>query len=1210
MIPQTDDPTSLSSFNMELLMTSITNNDNIIRSFHEKCDENERLRADLQSITETANQVRQMYATEKEQRERLHLENTEMQFKLNTLENRLAAISNERINNETLHQQTVAEFEFQVEKSQKDYFELCQKFVEQGNILQANCLSTAQLTRKCTQIRDKLQSNGIKCEKVIAKSPKRKTIDVERIKSKTSSTMTDPMVIPTEIVTKCEKSTQYQQSKATRSTCTSAFIRSTDASTNTDDLDDQLDSVVVNLLDKMCPFPMQLSPLHDEQEVQHSPKLMKSTQTTQIELRTQGTITNMCNVRKDVNYVEAGRSKEIYDNIALDKVKKEDISSPFGSMSNLWWPYLANRSDLLQSLATRPSTDQQFQLNPKLLQIWQMLGELMFTMVGQGNIFSTDNSLKDISFIQRMKHELQNLIDDQAKDDALIGNIGTFDVDEQSRDSIESYNSGKIVISKVRDLSEVLDECLSNEENSIDESRMNVTKIQNELSSNITTGTIRIANTPLRSLIEKTNNDRMTVPLTPASPETIAVISREHIESENDFKVPKRKPLDSPMRKTKKRKIVSERISVSFVDLSNSIDLQVPKKDLFSSIFGEDFDDDDDDEHIENDRIAEILGSFHLPMALSPIKHLDVVELMESIECPAETIDPSPVETETATRPIETEAQPSFEETEVTLSSIEAEVAPSPIETEIPNSIGTEVEQGPIEREVTPSPIETEIRPKPIESEVAPSPIEAEVTPSPIETEVTPVSIATETPLMPIETEPFVDYYSPASPKPEDQIEFECAPIIPSDTLYTSHDQQQSIEPKPISSDSVIDQIILSYSPNLQHKLSFGSNPTQSYLLASLRNAIETYCHAGEWSSVTVTQCIEKMLSLSRHPKYLAVSILEVIEDTHEKLSLECTPPSPALQPSHQKCLVLYARLTKCIPGFDKYMKAVLERRLFTFNQNQSILAMTNLAHFFIALNDIAQPADKTEMRLFIYKCLYYFTHKSTPLVFTVLMAHPFILPHANSVEFLDDPLNRTIVSVLTNIQYSIETRDKSFKKSEMFLTLKSRYGYFADKIFSIDDVLVYCIDCLRNNQLKNVDYAIILLAKRKGYEFGVQNIIQKYLIPLLHQYFTMNLTSNTEHDQQIAMILFIIGSIVKTAPLDSNIDDYFNMFLTTLNATDRKIIQESAISAMCQLSRFGTTRIYKHLSTWKPNYEISIQLKAILNTIVYKKSIQFWFNK
>lgn len=463
-----------------------------------------------------------------------------------------------------------------------------------------------------------------------------------------------------------------------------------------------------------------------------------------------------------------------------------------------------------------------------------------------------------------------------------------------------------------------------------------------------------------------------------------------------------------------------------------------------------------------------------------------------------------------------------------------------------------------------------------------------------------------------------VDFnYSPASPRHEEQISTEEPPVIPINTLWSPNPSnctaETSDEPT-IEAESVMNQIIHNYSPKMRGDAMSATTTSEltaaeTYLLASVRNAVESYCIANEWTTSAVSCCVEKMLLLSRRPKHLAMAVLEVIEDSREPISFEFTPPAPALQPSHQKCLVLVKRIAHQIPSFDSYLQYELERSLFTFAQDLAVPAMTNLAQFYIALIDTEQPMDKSKVALFVYKSLYYYTHKAIPLVFTMIMAHPFILPHANAVEFIEDPLVRTIISILTNIIYTTDNdKEKSYKKGDMFLTLKRRYGYFADKSFSIDGAVDYCIECIKTSRLQNVDYALILLAKRQGCEWARKQIVEKHLIPMLYQFVSSNLSTTDEHDERIRVILFTIGSIVKTFPPHDNIESFLSIFVRCLNATERQSIQEAAVLAICQTSRFSMTNVYRQLAKWRPKYKVSTNIRATLHTIVYRKPKGFWF--
>lgn len=468
---------TVNSFDMNVLMRSIASNDSLVRQYHEKCAENEQIQQNLKSLNETANQIRKMYSKEKERKEQLQLENQQINAKLGQYEKDILRLENDRINSITLSKQTIAELEFNLAQSKEKHIALCETFVEQGEILQSNGLSTSLMSRKCTTIRDFLSKNGIECANNKSPSKQRKKTSANRGKVKimqTAGTMTEPMddvLATTKKTVTCDKSTQYQQSKATRSTCTSAFIRMNDASTNTDEVrcnendgtrngNKHLESLVETILDEMRTVPQHLSPIHESKSlvVQNS----SSTQTSSVNYRTQGTITTINNVRKRVNYVK-GRTKSTEslsdDNDAVMIVKKEDYPHPFNLMQNHIW-----KDDSMNSLAM-------LQINPQLLEVWQMLGQLLFTIVGQGNTFTDEKRSENHRLIEKM-NEIQSIImkennekeigpklDDNSAENEIEGifssneNNDELREDEHSRDSIESYNSGKLVISRMRNWS-------------------------------------------------------------------------------------------------------------------------------------------------------------------------------------------------------------------------------------------------------------------------------------------------------------------------------------------------------------------------------------------------------------------------------------------------------------------------------------------------------------------------------------------------------------------------------------------------------------------------------------------------------------------------------------------------------------------------------------------------------------------------------------
>lgn len=1254
---------TLSAFNVDLIEKKLADSDNLVRSYLEKCEEIKQIRQNFESFTESAQQIQQMYTNENAQNKQLQNENAELKQRLNAIQEQLAEIENQRVNNDTLNQQIIAKHEDQSQKNEHKYLELCELFVKQGSILHANNLSTTELSRKCASIKDELRANGIPFE--WSKSPskqQRRTGGTDKTKAKITRTLGTQLErnefcdTPKKM---CDKSTQHQPTKATRSTCTSAFISKIDTGVNTENNAEPancLDANVDSILRNMMPFPANLSPIHKAVAM----KASTSTQTKVPEYRTQETLTTINNVRKRIDYVSGLKTD------AFHELKEEYEPPP---------PQIVPQS---QSM---------------------MLRHMVFYLMTTANLLPLFNNTPEVH--TELWLLIEKFIRDKAKFSANDENLHNDEVpaskridsdDEYSRDSVESYNSAKVEICKIRDLSNFspeLDEntsgqCINNQRIFIPISPLNPT-VKNGTNKSFENGTELVTPSPQikpnftnanamddGSLLEKLPQIPKKTPCCQAgdpndknSPMHKKNDERHTITDAAHFKVPKRKSSTTtpgPIKKMKTTAIVSDLTMVNCdynlftkqtdFDFQSTAHLQG----TFASLFG-DFSE-TEDEDIDEDRIQSILNSFKTPTMLSPIKEwpsdrptqssnktpsngferlkltneneLYTLNIERQRVCNATTnlngLLLRPTATNVEATMLDNEGMESLPMLQVTEES--SHVKEDRVFMVIPDDFQKSSEcQSHLK--TSPSPVLLDPLPLPIVQDTIPS-LESKETK---EIQQIETKLASETVI-----EPFAeidisdkedihsmndshhdqmvefDDFSPASPKPDDQLSTENPPEIPIDTILNETRHEEALtEQSNVSTESVLDQIIYNYKASVRNQIQISTakfSTEECYLMACLRNSIEKYCLLKQWTSASITDCTEQLLKLTQRPKYLATAILEVVEDTKEDLSMELTPPAPALQASHQKCLMLVVRVAQAIPSFDKYLEFELDRRLFTFTKEKSVTAMTNLAHFYIALIDIEQPTDLSKIRFFIYKCLYYFKTSAVPLVFAVLMAHQHALPHANSVELLQDPMILAIVSSLSNITYlDSENNGKLFKKKEMFNTLKRLYGFFADQLFPTEGVIEYCVDCLRNNRLKHVDYALILIAKRQDCEYAVAEIIKKHLIPMLIQYFSMDLNVTVEHDEKIQSILFIVGSIVKTFPVEQNINGFLDIFVKCLNSTQRQSIQEAAILAICQLNRFGTHQIYQHLKNWKPNYQISTQIQATLNTIVYRKSRPFWFS-
>lgn len=451
--------------------------------------------------------------------------------------------------------------------------------------------------------------------------------------------------------------------------------------------------------------------------------------------------------------------------------------------------------------------------------------------------------------------------------------------------------------------------------------------------------------------------------------------------------------------------------------------------------------------------------------------------------------------------------------------------------------------------------------------------------------------------------------FSPASPRREDTMpqSNRPTPIIPSNNKISETSSRANTAE---NSNYIVDNIIRNYSYASQSVIRAdplkAKEPIEiTRLLASLHINMKSYVSSPEWTSAEVDVCVSTLLHQTQRPKILARLIIETVQQIRsETFCTKFTPPAPILRPTDQRCLVLVLRIAKHMPGFDKYLQLDIERQVFKLIRPLTAEAIINLIYFLIALYDADSDVNQiVKIRLLIYKSMYYHKRLARPLVFAILMAFPSALPHSTKIENCADPLIWAFASVLTNDSY---TGDKGvYKSDEMFYFLKIHYGYFAMTQFRYDETIDYCIECIRRNQLQNVDYALILMSKRKGWEWAIRSIVDGHLVPMLSNYVAEIETG--DYDNRIQTIVFTIASIIKTIPYEHNIDAYLNTFSSLLNITKRKFIQESVVLAFCQLARFGYKNIYTRIAKWEPDYEVASNVLAALSTFVHNKGKRFW---
>lgn len=467
----------------------------------------------------------------------------------------------------------------------------------------------------------------------------------------------------------------------------------------------------------------------------------------------------------------------------------------------------------------------------------------------------------------------------------------------------------------------------------------------------------------------------------------------------------------------------------------------------------------------------------------------------------------------------------------------------------------------------------------------------------------------------PAEPAPTPIHYSPASPRKEDctpNLEFD-PPVIP---LTTPHRHTSSPTKSSNSSKYIVDSVIMQFNHKTRNQIMVdpakaitSPPPAIASLIAKMHNAVKAYLGNIEWTSVQVDVCASKLLHLTQRPKFLAQVLIESIQGIRdEPICTEFTPPAPAMRPSDRRYLVLVLRLTKHIPVFDKYLQTELEMQIFKLKYPLATEALISLMHFYIALLDVDtnHQQKSSTIRLLMYKCLYYFKKLQPLFIYQILVNNPMALPSAQDTEHHADPLIRAFATILSKDLYN--DTDPQLKKQYLFYLLKIRFGYFALTSFSYEQTIGYCIECINDKRLKNVDYALILLAKRRGWEWAIKSIIDTLLLPLLTKF--MPNVAGGDHDHQIQTIVITMASILKTVPGEYNITNYLDLLASVLKASTRKLVQESAAAALCQLARFGYKDVYSRIAQWQPDYEVDGTVMAAIVTFVHKKPKSFWFEQ
>ncbi len=356
------------NFDMEIL-TSMTNTDLLIRLIKDQAEETVALRNQLASLNSSAMQMKHCYTTEKKKNDHIESENQQLQSRVKTMEAKISLLDNSLLNNTAIHEQRTAELENQLVTASR-------QIISQRNILKANHLCSKDSHQHYTNAKEFLRRRG----EIVVEDMKDVKISSKKKKPAAmvdAATMTDECdkLKSKEVKTFCDKSTMHSPmvSTTTRGTTTSTFIKKVDVATNfPDPIAIEVDEIFRIMIDDMPPV---ITPIEDLP--------LKST-CSQTEPQSQlncsvGTMTRIRNVRRQINYATDHPQSSSPTSNPLYRVKKEKVD------------------DMLFNLDYPNHTAGGTPINRELTHLWQMLGQMIFTIIGTGEVFNHSNNMNLIN---------------------------------------------------------------------------------------------------------------------------------------------------------------------------------------------------------------------------------------------------------------------------------------------------------------------------------------------------------------------------------------------------------------------------------------------------------------------------------------------------------------------------------------------------------------------------------------------------------------------------------------------------------------------------------------------------------------------------------------------------------------------------------------------------------------------------------------------
>lgn len=496
----------VADFDLGLLSARITDTDLLVQSLHLQTQEIASLKAQLASLNQSVARVAASAHTEQLKSARLQNERDESASQVARLGAELATQRQSADAAKSLHDQQLAEAEQRCSLADAELIDVCRQFLVQGNTLADSHLSNGAQNRQYMRVAELLKRRGQNVDGLVrTTSTKRKrtasvrssgcsvatqttpapmhcsaaTMTTEIMSApppppiarptRTYGTMTDVTGSPAAVKSVCHRATQAMPTTTTRATSTLMPAKTCSIGTSFP----ELLSVEEIFRQMIVKVPAPLSPIADLPTAERvemacqteavavirgtvgtaetgtspppSPEKVVSVPSSQAATQSVGTITNIANIRKRIEYARRSRATPACPSLQQQQqigqhwqdqllqqqqhmydIKKEENASPFGSLHDLHAAAIAAATGVGSPTGlasdSGSATGGGNRINPHLSGLWRVLGQLIFSIVGSGRVLDDGQSLGGAQPMEAINRQIQTVVElaQQQQSDAEV----------------------------------------------------------------------------------------------------------------------------------------------------------------------------------------------------------------------------------------------------------------------------------------------------------------------------------------------------------------------------------------------------------------------------------------------------------------------------------------------------------------------------------------------------------------------------------------------------------------------------------------------------------------------------------------------------------------------------------------------------------------------------------------------------------------------